>query len=89
MMKRGLLLGLALGFILSTVEVPAALALDDGATLLDQRCSVCHSSDRPKSKKKTPDEWNATVTRMIGKGAKLSPEEKQLLVDYLSKTYKP
>ena len=88
-MKRGLLLGLVLGFMLSTVELPAVWAQDDGATLLDQRCSVCHSSDRPKSKKKTPEEWNATVTRMIGKGAKLSPDEKQVLVDYLSKTYKP
>jgi mono/diheme cytochrome c family protein len=88
-MKRGLLLGLVLGFMLSTVDLPTAWAQDDGATLLDQRCSVCHSSDRPKSKKKTPEEWNATVTRMIGKGAKLSPDEKQVLIDYLSKTYKP
>jgi hypothetical protein len=30
-----------------------------------------------------------TVTRMMGKGAKLSAEEKQILIDYLSETYKP
>lgn len=88
-MKRGLMLGLAIGFVLSTIEVPLAWAQDDGATLLEQRCSVCHPSARPKSKQKTPEQWDATVTRMMGKGAKLSPEEKQLLVDYLSKTYKP
>ena len=44
---------------------------------------------RPKSKAKAPEQWEATVTRMIGKGAKLSDEEKKTLVDYLGKTYKP
>lgn len=88
-MKRGFLLGLAFGFVLSTIGVPIALAQDDGAALLEQRCSVCHPSSRPKSKLKTPEQWEATVTRMMGKGAKLTTDEKQVLVDYLSKTYKP
>jgi cytochrome c5 len=88
-MRRGLLIGLAIGFALSVIEVPVALAVEDGATLLEQRCSVCHPSARPKSKQKTPEQWDATVTRMMGKGAQLTPEEKKVLVDYLSKTYKP
>ena len=88
-MKRGLMFCLAIGFLISTIEVPLAWAQEDGATLLEQRCSVCHPSARPKSKQKTPEQWDATVTRMMGKGAKLTPEEKQILVDYLSKTYKP
>ena len=88
-MKRELMLFLVIGFVLSTIEVPLGWAQDDGATLLEQRCSVCHPSARPKSKQKTPEQWDATVTRMMGKGAKLTPEEKQILVDYLSKTYKP
>lgn len=88
-MKRKLMLGLAIVLVLSTVEVPLALALEDGAKILEQRCTVCHPSSRPKSKQKTPEQWNATVTRMMSKGAQLTPEEKQILVDYLSKTYKP
>jgi hypothetical protein len=60
-----------------------------GATLLESRCSVCHSADRPKKDRKTPDQWEQTVSRMIGKGAKLTPAEKATLVDYLSKTYGP
>ena len=88
-MKRGLMFCLAIGFLISTIEVPLAWAQEDGATLLEQRCSVCHPSARPKSKQKTPEQWDATVTRMMGKGAKLTPEEKQILVDYLSRTYKP
>ena len=88
-MKRVLLLALAVGFALSTIETPVALAQDDGAALLEQRCTVCHPSARPKSKQKTPEQWEATVTRMMGKGAQLTTEEKKELIDYLSKTYKP
>ena len=40
-MKRVLLLALAVGFALSTIETPVALAQDDGAALLEQRCTVC------------------------------------------------
>ena len=89
MMRKVLLLGLSVGFALSTILVTVATATEDGATLLEQRCSVCHSSERPKSKHKTAEQWDATVTRMVEKGAKLTAEEKQVLVDYLSKNYKP
>lgn len=66
-----------------------ALASEEGAALLESRCSVCHSSSRPKSKQKTPEQWDKTVTRMMGKGAQLTVDEKKILVDYLSDTYKP
>jgi hypothetical protein len=66
-----------------------APALTDGATLLETRCSACHSADRPKQAKKTRDQWDQTVTRMIGKGAQLTDAEKAVLVDYLAKTYGP
>jgi cytochrome c5 len=71
-----------------TLAPTGAPALD-GAMLLETRCSVCHSADRPKQAKKTLDEWNQTVTRMIGKGAQLTDAEKAALIDYLAKTYGP
>jgi len=64
-------------------------APNSGAELLEQRCSVCHPASRATDKKKTAEEWEATVQRMMGKGAKLSEEEKQTLVNYLAATYKP
>lgn len=66
-----------------------ASAAIDGTKLLDERCSVCHASSRPKAAKKSMEDWDKTVTRMIGKGAKLSAPEKKALVEYLAKTYKP
>lgn len=88
-MRRGLLLGLAVGFTLTTIAGTTALAQEDGAALLEQRCSVCHPSSRPKAAQKSAEQWEATVTRMQGKGAKLSEEEKKVLLDHLIKSYKP
>jgi hypothetical protein len=60
----------------------------DGARLLEERCGVCHKTEIPKNARKSRSEWNKTVSRMINKGAKLSPEEKRVLVRYLSRVYK-
>lgn len=78
-----------MGFTLSTIPTPFVYAETEGAKLLEERCSVCHPSSRPKSKQKTPEQWETTVNRMMGKGAKLSEEEKAVLLDFLGKTYKP
>jgi len=61
----------------------------NGEALLNDRCTKCHSLDRVKSAKKSTSDWESTVTRMVGKGAKLTSEEQQVLVDYLAKTYAP
>jgi hypothetical protein len=60
----------------------------DGERLLEERCGVCHKTEIPKSARKSRSEWDKTVARMINKGAKLSPEEKKVLVRYLSRVYK-
>ncbi len=68
---------------------PGNLPTIDGATLLEERCSTCHSTDRVKQAQKNQEGWDQTVTRMIKKGAKLTEEEKNALVDFLAKTYGP
>ena len=88
-MKKLTLLIVVLGFFLSTINTNFVYAEVDGANILEERCSVCHPSARPKSKQKTPEQWETTVNRMVGKGARLSEEEKAILLDFLSKTYKP
>ena len=59
-----------------------------GATLMQTRCSVCHSLDRVTSAHKTADQWKISVDRMINRGAQLSPEEEQTLINYLAQNYK-
>jgi len=89
-MKKIMLTAVAagIGFTATSFAIQQPPAIG-GAELLEERCSVCHSSSRPKTAKKTGEEWDATVTRMMGKGAKLSEKEKKTLADYLSATYKP
>ena len=71
-----------------TAAVTVAPALD-GATLLETRCSACHSVDRPKQARMTQEQWDQTVTTMLSHGAKLTDAEKAVLVEYLAKTYGP
>lgn len=65
-------------------ELPAAV---DGETLLQERCTVCHGLERTTRASKTREEWGVTVDRMIDKGAELTAEERDVLVDYLTETY--
>lgn len=59
----------------------------DGKTLVQDRCTVCHSLDRIQNAHKSADEWKTTVERMVGKGAGLNSDEQQVVIDYLAKTY--
>ena len=87
-MKRIILTVVAAGIAISGTAFASQKA-PGGAELLESRCSECHPSARPKGFKRTAAQWEATVTKMMAKGAKLSAEEKKILVDYLTKTYKP
>ncbi len=59
----------------------------DAQSLFEQKSSICHSTGRPKSKKKTVSEWAATVERMRKNGCPLTDEEAQVIVDYLAQNY--
>ncbi len=56
-------------------------------TLVQERCTVCHSIARITTAHHTAAEWKVTVDRMISNGAQLSPAEEQVLVPYLAQTY--
>ena len=73
----------------SETAIPEQAPAQDGATLLEARCSTCHSADRARQVTKTRDGWDQTVTSMINRGAQLTEAEKVVLVDYLTETYGP
>ena len=62
-------------------EQPSSM---NGETLLEDRCTGCHSMARATSKTATEDAWLETITRMIGKGAVLTDEEASILAQYLA-----
>ena len=48
---------------------------------------ACHDLATITGKRKTPDEWAATVGKMADRGAVVTPEEMRLIADYLTSTY--
>jgi len=81
----------ACGGAQSSSPTPAAnnTAANDGAALLEARCTQCHGLDRVKQARLTQEQWQQTVTRMERKGATLTADEQTVLVTYLAETYKP
>lgn len=76
------------GEISPTTEVNADSEITlDGKTLLEERCTVCHTLDRVERASMDPAGWGMNVRRMVGKGAKLNASEQEVLIEYLSITY--
>ena len=88
-MKKLSCYGLVLSLVVAVVPTSPVAAQDNGAALLEERCSGCHPTSTTTSRNKTPKQWQATVSRMKHKGARLTDAEMKTLVDYLSETYKP
>lgn len=72
----------------SLQQPPPVAPTIDGKELLESRCISCHALSRTTNETGTKEEWDAVVTRMIGKGANLSEDEKAILVQYLAENYK-
>jgi cytochrome c-type biogenesis protein CcmH/NrfF len=71
----------------SSNTTPASTTQLDGATLVQQRCSVCHPLGRVESSNHTAAQWNTIVNTMISRGAQLTSEEKTVVVDYLAANF--
>ena len=87
-MKKLAVIGLALS--LTGAWAPAVFceeAASGAGALFEKKCSRCHSTDRPKSKKKTAEEWGALVKRMKVHGAVLTDEETKSVEDFLTKNF--
>lgn len=59
----------------------------DGKSLLEDRCTECHTLSRVEKAAKTRDGWSTTISRMVSLGAELNSEEREILLDYLESTY--
>jgi mono/diheme cytochrome c family protein len=67
-------------------EEPVAV---DAQALLEQRCTECHGLNRMTGASKSLEQWEQTVTRMVGYGAQVNDEEQAALIDYLAENYGP
>jgi len=67
--------------------------LEVARALVDQRCGRCHGLDRVYTAAESPEQWSATVTRMVsyaaGSAGAIQPGEEQQIIAYLSATRTP
>ena len=66
---------------------PAATAAQDGATLLAERCSVCHPLTFVEKSHHTAADWKLIVGMMVSRGAQLSSTEETVVVSYLAANF--
>jgi len=79
----------AIAFMMTASGCSDSKSSIDAAQLLEERCGSCHSSSIPKNARKSKRDWDETVARMIAKGARLTPEEKKVLINHLAEIYRP
>lgn len=82
-MKRALVV-LVSGMFLCALSIGVAFAQPAGKVIVDNACSKCHGIKKVESAKKKASEWEATLDRMIKKGAKVKPEERDVVLKYLN-----
>jgi len=84
-------LRVALVPLVAVVSVSPIAAEDfpDGAgkVLIMRSCGQCHSTDQIARQKKSEPEWQATVVRMAGRGAKVTGDETDTIVKYLATNF--
>lgn len=73
--------------MVSMIAVTAGCVGKSPEELVEERCSEYHTLTTVKVARKTHDEWEATVKRMVDWGARLNDQQVQKVVDYLSETY--
>jgi len=58
-----------------------------GLAIINEKCSVCHTTASVFSQHRSPDDWAATVQLMVDRGADLSPDETSVVIGYLAENF--
>ena len=85
-----LALGLAalLGALPATAEGPNDILPEAPAKALVVRaCTACHQAPQIVAQRRTAEEWDTMVSKMVDRGATLTDEEQDQVYDYLLKYF--
>jgi cytochrome c5 len=69
----------------AVVELPEG----DGKAIATENCQACHRLTNLTKAHKDLDDWKETVQTMIDRGANVSPDQVDTLVQYLAKNFGP
>jgi mono/diheme cytochrome c family protein len=78
--------------LLATVPLQAEQAPSDpppgpGLELIQRSCISCHDIYMITTKRKTPQQWAEVMDLMAARGAEVTPEEMQIIEEYLSQNF--
>jgi hypothetical protein len=74
---------------LCAAQTTAPMPDGPGKAVIQKACAGCHSLKVVTSKRATHDEWAALVDQMISKGAEVSDDDLEVVVQYLATHYGP
>jgi hypothetical protein len=80
-------LSIFVGAALSAQQAPSDPPPGPGLDLIQRSCTSCHDIYTITTKRKTPKEWTTIVGVMADRGADVTPEEMQVIEDYLSQNF--
>lgn len=67
----------------------SALPDGSGKPIVERACTACHSLNVIVTKKASRDDWTNVVNEMVTRGADLSDDEIDKVIEYLSTNFKP
>jgi competence ComEA-like helix-hairpin-helix protein len=75
----------------SAQTTPSASAMPDGTgkPIVQRACSACHAVTVVTSKHASQKEWDQVVNQMVSRGADLTDDEIDTVIEYLAKNYGP
>lgn len=68
-------------------QAPAEPPAGEGLELIQRSCINCHDIYMITSKRKTPQQWADVMDLMAARGAEVTPEEMQIIEQYLSQNF--
>ena len=71
------------------IPVISNLPAGPGKAVLERDCGSCHGVVLFLGRHETRNSWGRTIENMMGRGAKVTPQEFELMADYLTKNFGP
>ena len=80
---------LAVGLGSASAQTTAAMPEGAGKAIVQRACSACHAVTVVTSKHASQKEWDQVVNQMLSRGADLTDDEVDTVIEYLAKNYGP
>ena len=68
-------------------QAPSEPPAGPGLELIQRSCISCHDIYMITTKRKTPQQWAEVMDLMAARGAEVTPEEMQVIEEYLSQNF--